>query len=924
MDNNRQLREDIQLLGNLLGQVIRRQSGIDTFEREERIRALAKARRMDQEPKIDNYIQELVNGFSLADSDGVARAFTIYFSLINMAEENHRVRVLRQRERDAYPQPRRESIRDAVATLWQMGVDSWEMEQILKRLHVELVFTAHPTESKRRTVLSKLRRIAQSLYDLEIRDLIPSERNAFTAQIKGEITTLWSTEHSRLSKPTVADEVKTGLYYFSETIWEAIPAIYDAFEAALQEYYPELERPERFLTFGSWIGGDRDGNPNVTAAVTAETLRLHRGQAVEIHRQRARALSRSLSLSSRLTSISPQFVAEIESLYPRLTRRATYLKERYPSEPYRLRSSVLADDLEEASLDDVTRRLLGHDAGPLPRLKTNLDLIAPLDLMEASLAYGEDEDIATAELSDFHTQAEVFGLHTARLDIRQYSEYHTNALQELFSRLDIHPEYGALTPDEQAALLTEQLAKPTPDWQSLANLSPKTQELLNLFTILSRTIEFYGPEVIGPYIISMTHNVSDMLAVLLLAYWHGINLNEEREVEGIAIAPLFETRDDLTNAPQVMIALFENPYYRRHLEALGREQTIMIGYSDSNKDAGYLAANWELFQAQDALAKTCHENDVVLTLFHGRGGTIARGGGPANRAILAQPYGSVDGRIRITEQGEVINDRYGHPVLVRRHLEQVVHAVLMASAPSHRRQTKILPEWREAMDKMAAVSYRAYRELIYETPALLTYWQQATPINEISELRIGSRPARRKASGFAALRAIPWGFSWMQSRHVLPGWFGVGTALAAYGESEEGRGRLQAMYQQWPFFKTIIDNAQLSLGKADMGIARLYAELVTDVDVRDEIYGIIKTEFDRTATWILLITEQNEILDNSQTLKRSIQSRNPYVDPLNFIQISLLHRLREIDDNESEEAQEILRVIFLTISGIAAGLKNTG
>ncbi len=449
---------------------------------------------------------------------------------------------------------------------------------------------------------------------------------------------------------------------------------------------------------------------------------------------------------------------------------------------------------------------------------------------------------------------------------------------------------------------------------------------MQLFQILKRGVNFYGREIVGQYIVSMTHGPEDILTPLLLAKWHGLCLQPDREREGMTFVPLFETRDDLRHAADVMTHLFTHPAYAPHLTRAGRRQTIMIGYSDSNKDAGYMAANWELYQAQETLAETCRAHDVEIMLFHGRGGTIARGGGPANRAILAQPPGSVNGRIRITEQGEVIDERYGHPAIARRHLEQVVHATLLASAdPRHGALPRIQPEWQKAMDELAAISYHAYRQLIYETPALLEYWQQATPIAEINQMRIGSRPSRRTAKAtFDSLRAIPWGFSWMQSRHVVPGWYGVGTALETFGKTPTNVQLLGEMYRDWPFFQVVLDNAQVSLAKADMGIARLYASLVSDKKVREQIYGDIKAEFDRTVTWILRVTGQRELLDNDPTLQRSVRQRNPYVDPLNFIQVGLLRKLRYLSEQESQTAQELLHTIFLTINGIASGLKNTG
>lgn len=918
------LSANIHLLGDRLGHVIRRQAGIEIFELVERMRALTKARRADNDDAIDGHIQHLVGQMEPAEIEQVARSFTLYFELINLAEEQHRVRVLRDRERQSHPRPVGESIAEAIERLRLMGVDEFEMRDLLERLHIELVFTAHPTQAKRRTVLAKLRRIAHALSELDARDLTPSEREGILTDLKAEITLLWVTDRSRSDKPRVTDEVRTGLYYFDITIWDVIPQIYAEMARALAEHYPSLRPPDRFLTFGSWIGGDRDGNPFVTADVTAESLRLHRGLAIERHRREVRRLDRVLSVSEKLVTVSPEL---LEALAAARTESAhiAYLQKRYPNEPYRLWAAILGAELAEASAGDMAGRLRGRSNLPL-RLRRMSDLLGPLDLMDRTLRQENLAAIAAAELSPTRHQAEVFGLHVARLDIRQYSTFNTAVLDELLTKLGRVANFGALDGPTRAEILTQQLQQPVPDLSQLADLSDEARETLELFQLIERAVRFYGSELLGPYIVSMTHGVEDILAPLLLAYWHKLCLLTNGEPEGLQFTPLFETRQDMRSAPAVMTALFAHPAYAAHLKRLDKRQIIMIGYSDSNKDAGYLAANWELYQTQEQLAATCRQHGVVLTLFHGRGGTIARGGGPANRAILAQPPGSVNGRIRITEQGEVIDDRYGHPAIGRRHLEQVVHAALLASAPAHYNalpQPK--PVWREAMDELAQLSYRAYRRLIYETPELLIYWEQATPIHEISQMQIGSRPSKRSgAMSLDSLRAIPWGFSWMQSRHVLPGWYGVGQALAEYATSPERLERLQEMYTEWPFFRGVMANTQVSLAKADLGIARIYSQLVEDERVRAQIWGEIEEAYWQTRQMILRVTEQKEILDNEPTLQTSVRQRNPYVDPLNFIQVSLLRRLRQLADPESAEAEALRHTIFLTINGVSSGLKNTG
>ena len=925
LDNR--LSADIHLLGDTLGKVIRKQSGIEIFGLVELMRGYTKARRVDHTPEIDAEIARLVSELPLERTENLARAYTTYFELINAAEANHRTRITRERERNTALSGFNKSIAVAIEELWKTGVSTNEMQDLLNRLHIELVFTAHPTEAKRRTVLSKLLRIGRILYDLETQDLLPRELDDLSYKLQAEVTSLWLTGRTREKKPTVDDEVRVGLFYFQEVIWDVIPRVYKAMNQALAKFYPTVTPPNRFLTFGSWMGGDRDGNPNVVASVTAETLRLHRGLALEQHHKAAHLLGRSLSISERLKPISADLKEELDSRLHELDEHVAYLAERYPQEPYRLYSAILSSDLSAASKDGkMADRLLGRPVEtPAPRIRTVSNLLQPIEIMEKSLRDSGAEDIADVSLEGFQTQATVFGLNTTCLDIRQESSHHDEILAELFQKLGVIDNYVSLNMEERLVLLQELLNRPIPDLSQLTGLSDKTAEQLALMQLLKRGIDTYGRNIFGPYIISMTRSSSDIFTVHLFAYWHSINKRADGQPDGLAISPLFETRDDLESAPRIMTQLFREPEYMRHLEDFSKQLTIMIGYSDSNKDAGYLAANWELYLAQTNLAICCDENKVLLTLFHGRGGSVARGGGPMKRAILSQPYRSMNGRFRITEQGEVLYEKYSTTEIARNHLEQVVHSILLASNP--RRKITIKEEWRTTMAELASLAHRAYRSFVYDSPELVHYWQEATPIREISKMRIGSRPAKRAKSGdpFAYLRAIPWVFSWMQCRHVLPGWYGVGSALEAFTSNGEDHHieLLQEMYREWQFFKAVIDNAQMSLGQTDMGIAKLYSELVEDETIRNHVYGQISAEYQLTCRWILHITGQNKILDNDKTLQNGIRARNPYVDPLNFIQINLLRKYRALDP-ESAEAEVLLEAIFLTINGIAAGLKNTG
>ncbi len=912
----------IRLLGDLLGHVLSEQESPALFETEERIRALAKARRAgDGESAL-----ALAREVAALDPDSaraVASAFTLYFDLVNLAEERYRVRALRERERDLHPSPIAESIPAAVAHLHAAGLTPDQMQTLLDSLHIELVLTAHPTEAKRRTLLSKVHRISLALRDLEAGDksgpesaLLPRERDALLAELQSEITAIWLTSRARTAKPAVTDEVRTGLYFVDEIFWDALPRIQADLKAALAEHYPGVPAPARWLTLASWIGGDRDGNPNVTAAVTAETLRLHRGLAVERHRQRLQDLARRLSLSEKRVQLPPDLTAWLAARRP-LPAHVAYLERRYGDEPFRLIVALLAADLEEASRDDMTARLLS-DTPHTARVRPE-DFTAPL----RAVAEAVPARLAGGPLETVRQQFEIFGVHAARLDLREDSARLTAALAELLRALNIDQAFDRCTDPERTALLSRLLNEPNPHLAANPGVTAETAETWALFRLIARARMVYGPELLGPFIISMTRGPADLLTVLLLARWANC-------AEGLSIAPLFETVDDLEAAPHVLADLFALDVYRAHLHSCGDEQMVMIGYSDSNKDSGYLAANWALYEAQAAVAEVCRAHRIRFTLFHGRGGTVARGGGPANRAIRAQPPGTIHGRFRVTEQGEVIGSRYGDHDLAHRHLEQIVSAVLLASAPipvdadgeTHSEAPVELPAgWRNCVAQMSTQARAEYRSLVYETPGFLDFWRAATPLDEISRLRIGSRPAARQGGGVDVthIRAIPWVFSWMQSRFNLPGWYGLGTALAA-----ADAGTLRDMYAGWPFLRALLDNAEMSLLKADLGIAALYADLVPDSDFAARIFARLRAEFDRTCATVLAVTGHAELMDDDPIIQRSVHLRNPYVDPLNYIQVDMLRRLRALPDPDAPEAEPLREVLVMTINGIAAGLRNTG
>ena len=897
----------IHLLGDILGQVITEQESRAIFDLEERIRGYAKARRAGDERGAVGLAGEIA-ALSVIEARAIASAFSLYFDLVNLAEESYRVSVLRQQEREVDPHPIRDSIGEAVTALKEQGVSREEMAELLEKLQIELVLTAHPTEAKRRTTLSKTQRIAGLLDILTRRDLLPREVQQVQTGLHAEITAFWLTNRSRTARPAVTDEVRTGLYFVNEIFWEVLPRIYADLESALERHYPGLSVRRPWLRLASWMGGDRDGNPNVTVEVTAETLRLHRGLAVEKHRQAFAELSRRLSLNDTLAPPDPALQAWFDSRRP-LPPHVSFLEDRYGNEPYRLAASLLSDDLAQASRDDMTANLLS-DSPHAARARLDA-FLRPLELIFRSIP----RPIASYDLLPLRRKLDIFGLHTARLDLREDSSRLNSSMGEILRALKIETEFETADPESRKNLLLRLLNEPVPPLAPHPGVTAETAETWALFQLIARVQRVYGPELLGPFIISMTRAAADMLVVLLFARWTGCD-------EYLEIAPLFETLDDLESAASILDDLFSQEVYRTHLVRSGSHQMVMIGYSDSNKDGGYLAANWALYQAQERIAEVCSRHGVEFTLFHGRGGTVARGGGPANRAIRAQPPGTIRGRFRLTEQGEIIASRYGNQDLAYRHLEQIASAVLLASSPKNCEEECLPERWREAMDCMSAAAHRCYRALVYETPGFMQYWQAATPLEQIKRLRIGSRPAARAggSDGVEKIRAIPWVFSWMQSRFNLPGWYGLGTGLRAETQS----GLLEEMYQNWPLFTALLDNAAMSLCKADMGIASLYSSLVPDGDFAARVFGLILEEYNRTRDAILEITGQNHLLDNAPIIQRSIALRNPYVDPLNYIQVEMLRRLRATPDPDSAEARDIRSVITLTINGIAAGLRNTG
>ena len=910
---------DIHMLGGLLGEAIRGLAGEGAFALVEEVRAASKDLRSDSSPEKARRLRDRLGELGLADLRTLIRAFSVYFDLINLAEQQARVRAIRAHLREADPTRFDESPESALRQLRDRGIDADQVAEHLGRALICPVFTAHPSEARRRTILEKLSAIARELDRLEDGQIVPADRERAIASIAEEVETLWLSDTIRESRPSVEDEVRQSLGVVEENLLEVVPRVYRSLEAGLGRVYPEREWVvPAFLRFGSWIGGDRDGHPGVSASTTVEAIRLHQESLLVHYLERVDDLWRRLSHSDRLGqsgSALRESLARDAALFPEVDVSAHH-------EPYRAKCRMIAAKLRR-TLEFVRKSRPTWIAEEPPTGQGvylgRRELLEDLELIAADLRQAGARAASTGAIQDMIRLVEVFGVHLLTLDLRQHGARHTEALDEILRGAGVCPNYAGLSPDERFNLLAVELEETRPLIPAHLAYSPETTEVIRTFRTVAAILERQCPEAIDKYIISSTTNPAHLLEVLLLAR----EARLFRPLEGVSlldIVPLFEALEPLQTATAIMEKLLSLPAYRRHLELRGDFQEVMIGYSDSSKESGSLQSAWALYRAQGDLVETGRRAGITMQMFHGRGGAIGRGGGPANRAILAQPRGTVDGRLRMTEQGEVIADRYGHPGVAERHLDQVIHAVLHTSFPGEGDQPD--PAWSAILDKLAPAACRHYRALIYDDPEFLDYFRQATPIEEIVQLKIGSRPSKRgKSTSLDQLRAIPWVFSWMQCRHTLPGWYGLGGAIDEHlRDNPNDLATLQEMYRQWPFWRTLIDNTQMILAKADMTIARLYADLVDDQGLADRVYGKIAADCEKAVGVIRLITGQGELLEQMPILRRSIDRRNPYVDPLSFIQLVLLKRLR---DGEGP-AEETLTGVLESINGIASGLKNTG
>ncbi len=916
----------VNTLATTLGKVISFQEGPEALSLVEKVRQSAKVLRTTSDPKVGEELAQAIAKLPLEKLSLLTKAFTHFFGLINLAEKVDLVRSLKfPYEVAGVPKPRPGSVSSAVAVLADQGVLPKKLQALLDQAQIHLVFTAHPTESKRRTTLTKLHRISKATTRLVVENLSPDEKDDILKYILEEVVSIWQSEEIRQVKLTVPDEVKGNLYYFEDTLALVVPKIYHELERSLKKAFPKTNWiVPPFLRFGSWIGGDRDGNPFVTPEVTVETVRLLRSAALKLHIAAIEELSHRLSSSEKQTAISAALTESLTrdaSLFPLM---AEQLSRHIPYERYREKCNYIHEKLlktleyTQSFHSDWKKAAAAPPAGTWYLAAD--ELLADLRIMEDSLRANKGAILADGYLAEILRNTQVFGFRLASLDIRQHSGRHTAALAELLKKSGACPDYASLSEEDRLLVLEKELSMDRPLVAVRDGYGPETAEVLRTFQAVATVQERLNPRAVETYIISMTHGVSDILTVLLFCRWAG--LYRPGLFSHLNIVPLFETREDLKSSSTIFERLLKNDSYRAHLKLRGDVQEIMLGYSDSNKESGYLSANWALYRAQTNLTRLADGQQIALRLFHGRGGSIGRGGGPTGQAILAQPPGTLKGRIKITEQGEVISDHYADPPTARWHLEQIVNAVLRGSFPPR----EVIPkaEWKTIMDKLAKRSLLIYRDLVYNHPRFKEYFYNATPINQISGHSLGSRPSRRiQDDSIENLRAIPWVFAWMQSRHTLPGWYGMGGAMDEFLKSDPaGLPKLQEMYAQWPFFKTVLDNAQMILAKADMDIARRYAQMVPDKALGNEIFDLIRAEYDRAFSVICQIVQVKELLEKDPGLSESIKRRNPYIDPLSFIQVELIKRVRNNPGDAEREA--LSEAILLTINGIAAGLKNTG
>jgi phosphoenolpyruvate carboxylase len=918
-EKNRPLVDDIRLLGRILGDVIHEQEGKEAFELVERVRKLSVAYRLKSDAQAGRALDRLLKNLSGDQTVSVIRAFSYFSHLANIAEDRHHVRRRDHHERQGHLQEG--SLTMTLERLARADIRGAEIAKTLAHAYISPVLTAHPTEVQRKSILDAERTIAELVGQ---RDALPTERERAENEslIRARVTQIWQTRMLRTAKLTVADEIENALSYYRSTFLRQIPKMYRELESALPGH-PIAP----FFRMGNWIGGDRDGNPFVTAETLQMALARQAETVLRFYLTEVHELGAELSISATLAPVTPEMLA----LAAHSPDHSVHRKD----EPYR-RALIGMYARLAATLELFTgTEALRHAVAPQNPYASADEFLADLKVIDASLAAHHAQALTSPRLQPLMRAVQVFGFHLATVDLRQSSDKHEAVVAELLRIARIEADYSALTEAARRTLLLQQLNDARPLRVRAAAYSEHTVGELAIFEAAVVMLQRYGREALRHYIISHTEDVSDLLEVMLLLKEVGLLRGTLDDAGGatsdLIVSPLFETIGDLRNAAPIMRAFYALPGIAEMMKRSGAEQDIMLGYSDSNKDGGSFTSNWELYRAEIDLVELFgvlrQQHGITLRLFHGRGGTVGRGGGPSYQAILAQPPGTVNGQIRLTEQGEVIASKYAHPEIGRRNLETLVAATLEATLLH---PTKSAPKgFLDAAAAISDASFKAYRKLVYETPGFTEYFFSATPIREIAELNIGSRPASRKATrAIEDLRAIPWSFSWGQCRVALPGWCGFGSAIATYlgAEPKQRKERLallQKMHKQWPFFGTLMSNLDMVIAKSDLAIAARYVELVEDKRLGKKIFALIKAEWQATSDALTLITGEKYRLASNPSLARSIEHRFPYLDPLNHLQVELMRRYRQRKEGDPENAR-VQTGIHISINGVAAGLRNTG
>jgi len=907
------LRTDIRLLGRILGDTVREQEGDAVFATVEQVRQTAVRFARDGDPAARAELAAILDQLPRDTTQAVVRAFSYFLQLANIAEDEHHIR--RRRAHDLAGSPPREgSLVFALDALSTARVAPEAIADFFAHAVVAPVLTAHPTEVQRQSLIRNHRDIAHLLDQRERLQMTPEEEAENDLALANAVLTLWQSRMLRPVRLKVLDEVNNGITYFKETFFTELPRLYIQATQQLHKRYPEKHWAlPPFFRVGSWIGGDRDGNPFVTAEILREALRLQSAAALNHYLEEVHELGGELPLSDLLVKVTPELLALAEHSTDHSPQRA--------DEPYRRALSGIYARLAATArhLDHVEP--VRHEIGNAEPYLTPDALRADLKILSNSLKLNGSANLAGGRLRRLLRAVQVFGFHLAPIDLRQNSEVHARSVAELLAGAGRCPDYEALAEVDRIKLLVEEISTPRPLYSPYLDYSEETRGELAIFFAARELRAKYGAATLPNFIISKTDGVSDLLELALLLKEAGLLLPGSTARLDVNIIPLFETIEDLQKSAATMDGIFAIPAYRALIAGRGDEHEVMLGYSDSNKDGGFLTSGWELYKAEIELARCFARHGVRLRLFHGRGGSVGRGGGPSYHAILAQPVGAVSGQIRLTEQGEVISTKYGNPDTGRRNLEVLLAATLEASLTDHENQVEPAQQFHAVMDELSLRAFRAYRGLVYETPGFTTYFRQSTVVSEIALLNIGSRPASRKASErIEDLRAIPWVFSWAQCRLMLPGWYGFGSAVDGYlAANSDGLATLRRMLKSWPFFKSLLSNMDMVLAKSDLAIASRYAELVGDIELRERIFGQIRHEWELTKKHLLAILEQDDFLADNLMLKRSLQLRSPYMDPLNHLQVELLKRHRA-----GETDERVARGIHLSINGIASGLRNSG